>query len=133
MKFGIHRIIFFSALVAAVSPAFAAVHSFAAAKAQADADEAAASRTQLRDLLASQNAAIDRIIPQCMKTYGAGGMPPFVVVAKLDGNGRVAMTWRQGDTAFAACFEGRLGTLSLFVPPHAPFYTSFEMSLSPGH
>ena len=43
------------------------------------------------------------------------------------------MTWREGDSAFAACFERKLGALSLFVPPHAPFYASFEMSMSPEH
>ncbi|WEN13642.1 hypothetical protein PY254_10290 [Rhodanobacter sp. AS-Z3] len=90
-------------------------------------------RLQSRDLLASQGAVIDRIVPQCAQTAGPGGMPPFVVVVELDAAGKVVMTWREGDSDFAVCFERRLGALSLMAPPHAPFYTSFEMSMSHEH
>lgn len=133
MKFSICKMIFLGTLAVSVTPAFAAVHSYADAKTLADHDEAAATRVQTGDLRASQNAAIDRIIPQCVQTAGPGGMPAFVVVVELDASGKVLMTWRDGDSDFAACFERKLGMLSLFVPPHAPFYASFEMSMSPEH
>lgn len=126
------RIILFAALVVSALPAFAATPTYSEAKALADRDEAAVSKTQSAALLASQKAAIERIVPACAGAMGPAGMPPFVVVAELDAAGKVVTTWREGSTDFAVCFEQRLGTLSLFVPPHAPFYTSFEMSMSPG-
>lgn len=133
MKLGLYGIILLGVLFVPVLPVHAAAQSYADAKALADRDEAAVSRVQSSSLLASQGAAIDRIVPRCARTAGPGGMPPFVVVAELDATGKVVMTWREGDSNFATCFEGNLGTLSLFVPPHAPFYTSFEMSMSREH
>lgn len=133
VKFSLCKILFLGALAVVAGPVFAAVHSYADAKALADRDEAAASKAQSGDLLASQGTAIDRIVPQCTWAAGPGGMPPFVVVAELDATGKVVRTWRAGDSAFATCFEKKLGTRWLFVPPHAPFYTSFEMSMTHEH
>ncbi len=133
VKFSWSKILFLGAFVVVAGPVFAAVHSYGDAKALADRDEAAASKVQSSELLASQGTAIDRIVPQCTWAAGPGGMPPFVVVAKLDATGKVVMTWRDGDSAFATCFERKLGTRWLFVPPHAPFYTSFEMSMTHEH
>lgn len=130
MKFRMYAIISFAVCALAAYPVFAATPSYAEAKTLADRDEAAVSRTQSADLLATQGAAIDRIIPQCAGTAGPSGMPPFVVVVELDAVGKVVTTWREGDSNFAVCFEQKLRALALFVPPHAPFYTSFEMSMS---
>lgn len=133
MKFRMHTVILFAACAFAALPAFAAVPSYADAKALADRDEATVTKAQSAELLTSQGAAIDRIIPQCAGTTGPSGMPPFVVVVELDAVGKVVTTWREGDSDFALCFERRLRALALFVPPHAPFYTSFEMSMTGGH
>lgn len=133
MKLSLYGIILFGALAVPAWPVHAAARTYADAKALADRDEGALSRIQSGDLLASQGVAIDRIVAQCSRTAGPGGMPPFVVVAALDAAGKVVKTWREGDSDFAACFDGKLGALSLFVPPHAPFYTSFEMSMSREH
>ncbi|MGY3038872.1 hypothetical protein ACVWWQ_000459 [Rhodanobacter sp. TND4EL1] len=133
MKFRTRTIILFAACVFAAHSAFAAVPTYADAKAWADRDEAAVSKAESADLLKTQRAAIDRIVPQCAGTAAPSGMPPFVVVVELDEVGNVVKTWREGDSDFAACFERKLGGLSLFVPPHAPFYTSFEMSMARGH
>ena len=130
MTFSPCRIMIFAALAASVCPTFAATLSYAEAKALADRDEMAVSKGQLADLLASQEATIDRIVPQCAWAAGPGGMPPFVVVAQLDATGKVVATWREGTSAFATCFEKKLGTFWLFAPPHAPFHTSFEMSMA---
>jgi len=126
------RIVLFAALAVSVLPALAAEQSYAAAKALADRDEASVSKAQSAALLQSQGAAIDRIVPLCGRAMEPAGMPPFVVVAELDAAGRIVATWREGNSDFAVCFEKQLGRLSLFVPPRAPFYTSFEMSLAPG-
>ncbi|MCW0203770.1 MAG: hypothetical protein OJI74_18040, partial [Rhodanobacter thiooxydans] len=126
------RIILFAALAVSALPVFAATQSYADAKALADRDEASVSKAQSAALLASQKAVIERIVPACAGGVGPAGMPPFVVVVELDAAGKVAATWREGSSDFAVCFEQQLGTLSLFAPPRAPFYTSFEMSMSPG-
>ena len=125
-----YRIILFAALVVSALPVFAAAQSYADAKARAERDEASVSKTQSGALLASQGAAIDRIVPACARAIGPAGMPPFVVVVELDASGKVVATWREGDSDFAICFEKQLSTRSLFTPPRAPFYTSFEMSMS---
>ncbi|UJJ52603.1 MULTISPECIES: hypothetical protein [Rhodanobacter] len=132
MEIDMRRIIFFAALAVSVLPVFAAAQSYAGAKALADRDEASVSKAQSGVLLASQGAAIDRIVPLCERAMGPAGMPPFVVVVELDAAGKIVATWREGNSDFAVCFEKQLGTLSLFVPPRAPFYTSFEMSMSAG-
>jgi hypothetical protein len=132
MEIGMYKVIFFAARAAATLPVFAASRSYADAKALADRDEASVSKTQSGALLASQGAAIDRIVPLCARAMGPAGMPPFVVVVELDAGGKIVATWREGNSDFAVCFEKQLGTLSLFVPPRAPFYTSFEMSMAPG-
>jgi hypothetical protein len=124
------RILLFAALAVSALPVFAAAQSYAEAKARADRDEASVSKTQSGALLESQGAAIDRIVPACARAMGPAGMPPFVVVVELDAAGKVVATWREGDSGFAVCFEKQLRALSLFAPPHAPFYTSFEMSMS---
>lgn len=126
------RIILFAALVVSALPVLAATRSYAEAKALADRDEASVSKAQSAALLDSQRVAIDQVAPACAKFLGPAGMPPFVVVVELDAAGKVAATWREGNSDFAVCFEQQLGRLSLFAPPHAPFYTSFEMSMAPG-
>lgn len=130
MKLRVRKIMFFGALAVLAGPLHAASLSFAEAKVLADRDESAVSRVQSAALLASQGEAVDRIVPQCSWLAGPGGMPPFIVVAELDASGRVVATWREGQSDFAVCFERKLGVRSLFVPPHAPFYTSFEMSMT---
>jgi hypothetical protein len=130
MEISMYRVILFAALAVSALPVFAAAPSYADAKALADRDEASVSKTQSAALLASQGAAIDRIVPACARAMGPAGMPPFVVVVELDAAGKVVATWREGDSDFAVCFEKQLSTRSLFAPPRAPFYTSFEMSMS---
>lgn len=125
-----YRIILFAALAVSAFPVFATTQSYAGAKALADRDEASLSKTQSGALLASQEAVIDQIVPLCARAAGPKGMPPFVVVVELDAGGKIVATWREGDSDFAVCFEKQLSTLSLFAPPRAPFYTSFEMSMS---
>jgi hypothetical protein len=131
MEISMYRIILFAALAVSALPVLAAAQSYAEAKALADRDEASVSKTQSSALLASQGAAIDRIVPACARAMGPAGMPPFVVVVELDAAGKVVATWREGDSDFAVCFEKQLSTFSLIAPPRAPFYTSFEMSMSP--
>jgi len=50
---------------------------------------------------------------------------------ELDATGKVVRTWLGGTSTLAVCFNKEMATKSLFVPPHAPFYTSFEMSWRP--
>ena len=55
----------------------------------------------------------------------------FVVVMRLDASGKVARTWRRGDSPLALCVERNARGKILFVPPRNPFYTSLEISFVP--
>ena len=110
-------------------PALAQSDGYAQAKAKADADEAALSSADRQALMAAQSATVDAGIGACATPNP--DMSPFVVVAELDGAGRVARTWRQGGTPLAICFQKQLAGRALSKPPRAPFFTSFELSFTP--
>lgn len=121
------RKIILLALAMAALPAWANSVTYVDAKAIADRDEAAVPKELTQTLLKTQGEAISRAMSACAQTVSSGDMPPFVVVVKLDLSGKVGETWRKGDSPLALCFEKAVSTQTLFTPPHAPFYTSFEM------
>lgn len=128
MRFSMRKVILLAFTVVA-QPAFAGSLGYLDAKTIADRDEASVSKAEAQALLDSQSAVIARIMPVCALATKPIATPPFVVVVKLDLTGKVVATWRNGDSNFSICFERKVGELSLFTPPHAPFYTSFEMDM----
>jgi hypothetical protein len=128
MRLSMRKVILLAFIVLA-QPAFAGSLVYADAKTLADRDEASVSKAEAQALLDSQSAVIGRIMPVCALATKPIAIPPFVVVVKLDLTGKVVATWRNGDSDFAICFERKVVGLSLFTPPHAPFYTSFEIDI----
>lgn len=110
-------------------PVQAAVEEYAQAKARADADEAALPALAASTLRAAQERLSQAGVAQCATQDP--DLSAFVIVAQLDAEGRVARTWRQGDSPLAACFEQQVAARQLPAPPAAPFYVSFEMSFTP--
>ena len=121
------RKIILLALAMAALPAWAKSVSYVDAKAFADRDEASVPKEQTQALLNTQGEAIGHAMSACAQAVSSEDVPPFVVVVKLDASGKVNETWRQGDSPLAVCFEKAVSAQILFTPPHAPFYTSFEM------
>jgi len=123
------RKIILLALAMTALPAWANSVTYIDAKAFADRDEASVPKERAQALLHTQGEAIGRAMSVCAQAVSSEDIPPFVVVVKLDASGRVGETWRKGDSSLAVCFEKAMSTQTLFTPPHAPFYTSFEMDL----
>lgn len=122
------RILFLIGLLATAQTAVASDMSFKAAKDRADREESKLSAADSDALLASQTVVLDKVLSTCPVSI-EGVPPPFTVVLELDTHGSVIRTWRSDDTAFVKCFDAIANKSRLFVPPHAPFYTSFEIDL----
>jgi len=105
--------------------------SYDQAKAFADRDEGSLSQSQSQQLVASQGKAGGEAHATCVSPSSKSDLSPYAVVMELDSSGKVIRTWLQGKSALAVCFNGQMAKKSLFVPPHAPFYTSYEMSWEP--
>ena len=54
----------------------------------------------------------------------------FTVVMRLDADGRVQKTWREGMSPLALCVQGQVRGKIAFVPPKAPFYSALEVSFT---
>jgi hypothetical protein len=115
--------------LAASTLAASASLSFDEAKARADRDEAALTGAQTQALMKSQGEVLGPAMQACAQRFGP---PPdyFVVVLKLDAQGRVVESWNRGG-AFAACFEAGFKGAKLVVPAGAEFYTSLEITMEP--
>lgn len=116
-------------LVPAAATSAQAVEGYAQAKARADADEAALPALAASTLRAAQERLSQAAVAQCATQDP--DLSAFVVVAQLDAEGRVARTWRQGDSPLAMCFEQQVAARQLPAPATAPFFVSFEMSFTP--
>lgn len=117
------------AVVSAPTPAQAQARTpvdFSAAKLAADADEATLTVTQRATIQQAQSRQLDTAVADCASPNP--DTTPFVLVAELDARGKIARTWRQGDTALAQCVERELTGRFLEPPPRAPFHVSFELS-----
>lgn len=120
---------FFIMVFAVVSPTLASSRTYVDAKTLADRDEASVPKARVQALLDSQGKAISQVLHECLPTTQEVRLSPFVVVAELDSVGRVVATWRKGDSELAICFENKVASHLVFNPPHAPFFTSFEIDL----
>jgi hypothetical protein len=101
---------------------------YTAAKARADAQEAALSPAMQRALRDAQRKRVDRALSVCESD---GRPTPFNIVLELDAAGRTVNKWRDADTVLAKCFEAQVSAQPFFVPEQAPFYTFFEFTFTP--
>lgn len=106
-----------------------APQGFAEAKAQADRDEASLDAATRASFLQAQSRQLETSVANCANP--GHDTSAFVIVAELDARGRIARTWRQGDTALAICVEKELNGRFLEPPPRAPFRVAFELSFTP--
>ncbi len=118
------------ALALLAAPASAAIPlDYAAAKAQADKDEASLPRGHGSALLESQSKLLGDGVAECATPNP--DLSPFVVVMEQDASGKVVRTWLQGDSPLAICLRKYIAKGTLLVPPRVPFYSSIELSFTP--
>ena len=118
-----------AACLAFALPAGAVGLTYAEAKALADRDEAALPAEESDALINAWGEAFAGAFGECGgREVDSAAPAPFTIVVELDAQGRSLHTWRQGDSALAACVERELAGELLSVPPRAPFYTFFAVS-----
>jgi hypothetical protein len=105
---------------------------FEAAKAAADADEASQDSAARAAAMERQRAFLDEAVAACADVRNTAELRDFVVVVRLDAGGRVAQTWRRGDSPLALCIERHARGKVMFVPPRVPFHASLEVGFVPG-
>ena len=110
---------------------FAADLSYEQAKTRADKDEASLTAVQTEALIASQGQAGGASFGKCPPANANADLSPFSLVMELDASGKVIRTWLRGSSPIATCFRSEMAKKALSKPPHAPFYTSFDMSWAP--
>lgn len=112
------------------TPPAAAPVDYAEAKRLSDADEASVAGATRETMLAAQAALLDAGVAECNRFDLRGDVTPFVVVMRLDAQGRVQETWRQGGSPLAICLQRYVRDKTLFVPPKAPFHAALEISFT---
>lgn len=126
MNYRLLRLAIAAALVSACGLAVAA--SFAEVKRRADDDERGLSTVQIQSLAEAQGRVAALAFANCVPRPAPQLLPAFVVVMELDVKGKVVRTWRRGDSEIAACIERQFSGATLFRPPTAPFFTSFDFN-----
>ena len=102
---------------------------YAAAKRRADHDEAALPAALADAMRQAQSAELDEGVAACAMPQA--DTRAFVIVVELGADGRIAASWREGDTPLAVCVEKFLRGRPLPAPPQAPLYLSYELSFVP--
>lgn len=98
------------------------------AKVLADRHEKSLSNTQIQALISSQGMVGGKAMTECVAMVPSSTQTSFALVMQLDDSGRVVHTWLDRDSDVAKCFEKKMATQKLFVPPFSPFYTVYEMT-----
>jgi len=102
--------------------------SFAEAKAKAYADRSLFSAGQLSKLEKFQARFTEVAFPPCQASTGI--VPGnFTVIIEVGLDGRVARSWRQGDSDFVVCFQQIMTENFFFISMGQPFFTLFEYSI----
>lgn len=113
--------------------AFATAHAanpvdVVTAKGIAAADEASVTGAAKDAMLAAQRALLDAGVAECARDQAKFDFSPFVVVMRLDAQGRAVETWREGISPLAICLQRYVRGKQVFVPPRSPFHTALEVS-----
>jgi hypothetical protein len=115
-------------MVLSIRPAFSSELSYQSARLLADKNEKALSSSQLQALTSAQGTVGGTAMGECLALRKTSGAFKFALVMQLDESGKVARTWLDGDSDVAKCFEKKMATQNLFVPPFSPFYTVYDMT-----
>lgn len=120
-------------LLAGLAPAQAADKplEYFEAKQLADADEAGMIGAAKQSMLAAQRKLLDEGVVECSLGKPQSDFSAFTIVIRMDAQGVVQETWRQGASPLAICLQRFVRGKQVFVPPRAPFHVSLEISFTP--
>ena len=122
----------FALLLAASLPLHAAEPlEYYDARKLADADEAGVTGPARDAMLAAQRKLLDAGVVECSLGKPQKDFSAFAIVMRLDAQGLVQQTWREGGSPLAICLQRYVRGKQLFVPPRAPFHVSLEISFTP--
>ena len=79
-------------------------------------------------MLAAQRKLLDAGVVECSLGKLQADFSGFTIVMRLDAQGVVEQTWRQGSSPLAICLQRYVRGKTVFVPPRAPFHGSLEIS-----
>ena len=96
----------------------------------ADADEAGVTGPARDAMLAAQRKLLDAGVVECSLGKPQKDFSAFAIVMRLDAQGVVQQTWRQGGSPLAICLQRYLRDKTVFVPPRAPFHTTLDISFT---
>ena len=96
----------------------------------ADADEAGVTGAAKDAMLAAQRKLLDAGVVECSLGKPQKDFSAFAIVMRLDAQGLVQQTWRQGGSPLAICLQRYLRDKTVFVPPRAPFHTTLDISFT---
>ncbi len=117
-------------LAAAQPAAVPAPTDYVDAKQLADADEASVIGAARTSMQAAQKTLLDAGVVACALGKAQSDFSPFTIVMRLDDQGRVRQTWRQGNSPLAICLQKYLRDKVVFTPPKPVFYTSLAISFT---
>jgi hypothetical protein len=117
-----------SGQTAPTSPGTPVPFDYVDAKRLADADEASVSGPAHDAMVAAQRKLLDAGVVECSLGKPQADFSAFTIVMRLDAQGVVGQTWRQGGSPLAICLQRYVRGKSVFVPPTAPFHGSLEIS-----
>ena len=100
------------------------------AKRLADADEKSVTGAAHDAMLAAQRKLLDAGVVECSLGKPQKDFSTFAIVMRLDAQGLVQQTWREGGSPLAICLQRYVRDKTVFVPPKAPFHTSLDISFT---
>ncbi|TNY29480.1 hypothetical protein BV505_05170 [Thermomonas haemolytica] len=81
-------------------------------------------------MLEAQKRLLDAGVLECALGRPQTDFSAFTIVMRLDAEGRVQQTWRQGSSPLAICLQRYVRDKTVFVPPKAPFHTALDISFT---
>ena len=114
----------------AAEPAAPAPLEYIDAKRLADADEKSVTGPAHEAMLTAQRMLLDAGVVECSLGKPQKDFSAFAIVMRLDAQGLVQQTWREGGSPLAICLQRYVRDKTVFVPPKAPFHTSLDISFS---
>ena len=114
----------------AADPVVPAAIEYVDAKRLADADEKSVTGPAHEAMLAAQRRLLDAGVVDCSLGKPQKDFSAFTIVMRLDAQGHVQQTWREGGSPLAICLQRYVRDKTVFVPPRAPFHTSLAISFT---
>ena len=100
------------------------------AKRLADADEKTLIGPAHEAMRAAQARLLNAGVVECSLGKPQKDFSAFAIVMRLDAQGLVQQTWREGGSPLAICLQRYVRDKTVFVPPKAPFHTSLDISFT---